>query len=274
MPDPTGTTNPFPIKHFWAAAALLSIAIIAGLIIHGWLSQRGVDRQTVEQIIQQSLPQHQQNEQQVQQGQADAELARQREADNQKLLAATLAAIAAQKGQPVQPVDYAKIDQMIATHLNVNQNQVHTSTDASGQAVTVVPTQQYRDFQLQCDANKAGLDSCLQSVNNAKAESAGKDTQIAALMADNTLLKQDNKKLQDVANGGSFWKRLARNAKYSICGSGGTASGIAIAEGPGDAKTGALVGGGVFGFCALMMRGQNGRNLRSTPTTGVPNPGR
>jgi hypothetical protein len=199
-------------------------------------------------MIKDGLPQHQQNATDVQNAQQQAQAAAQREADNQRMLAATLASIAAQKAQPVQSIDYAKIDQMIASHLNVAPGQVTTHADSTGQAVTTLPTQAYRDYVLDCDATGLKLNSCQKTVENKDSDIAAREAQIASITKDRDLYLKERDAAIKTANGGSFLRKLATGAKNSVCGAGGATVGIATAA-KGDAKTGAIAGGGTFLFC-------------------------
>lgn len=220
----------------YTVVILVAVAIIGGFLWHEKdMSERAASA-SVAKIQADYAPQQKQDDQVVQDAQAAV-------AQSQKNLAAQLAAIATQKQQPVEPVDYARIDAMIAQRVGVPQTAVQTTTSTTGQAMTELPTEPLRNYELGCAATTDSLSACTSTNNNLQAE-------VKAITNENTNLAAEEKQEAKIAAGGSFWHRVGAGLKHGLCGAGAAGAGFAMSKsgGSGEAAIGAA---GTFAACEL-----------------------
>jgi hypothetical protein len=197
-------------KHIYIAVALISAALIA---VCAYLSTAKLVARA-DQVKQDMAPVHEQAAQQK-------ESAVKAEDVNQKALLATLAAIAAQKQQPVSSqVDYDRIAQMIEQRMAVHAVVKPDPTLPNAPSATM-PAKELRDYMLDCDASKAGLSSCQATVDNTA-------KQLAAEVSDHDATKKELAATRTAMKGGSFFHRLKSNSKFLVIGIGtGAALGYA-----------------------------------------------
>lgn len=212
--------NPNLHKHIYAAVAILliGIAIIAAYV------QSKVNVAQFKQVQKDEKPVHQEAQQQIQSAQKS-------EDSNQKALAIALAALAAQRQEPV---DYGRLQQMIDSRLAGLQVKVEgPAKDASGKELPDAPSsvtisgvgaaKQINDAILGCDESKVRLNACEQSVTNTESELLGEKKDHAATKAELAAAKK-------AAKGGGFFARLKSGLKIAgitavgtvaaVCGTG------------------------------------------------------
>lgn len=221
--------------HFWAGIIVLALAIVGGLLLHGWVANRKSTEQQVQQVNATAAVQTKQDDSKIQQAQ-------QTQVQAQQTLAQQIALINAAKQQPVAPVDYDKIDKMIATHLQTDLVNVTTKTDdKTNTAETTVPTQAAKDFVLNADATQDQLQSCSTQLQ-------AEQTKNLALTNKVTTQQTQIKATDQVLKGGTFKHRLWVGFKHGVCGAAGAGAGI-FAGSHGSVGTGVTVGGMTYGGC-------------------------
>lgn len=145
---------------------------------------------------------------------------------NQKALLATLAAIAAQKQQPVaNQVDYDRIAAMIEERMGVHAV-VKPDPALPNAPSATMPAKELRDYMLDCDASKASLTSCRSTVENVT-------NQLVAETTDHAATKKELVASRTAMKGGSFWTRVKSNGKWLAI---GVAAGGAVVCGTGHCK--------------------------------------
>jgi hypothetical protein len=202
-------------KHFYIGIAVIAIALIGGMALHAYISN-AVDRARADQVKQDLKPVHEEAQQEKTSAQKAEDV-------NQKALLATLAAIATQKQQPVQPVDYERIDAMIAARMGV-KSETKVDPNLPDAPSTTLPTKNLRDYMLDCDAANVSLTSCRDTVKHAQDE-------LKAEQKDHAATKAELEAARKAMNGGGFLTRLRRNAKWFVIGGGvGAAAGYAASR--------------------------------------------
>lgn len=225
--------NPNLHKHLWAMAIVLVVVIIT---CSAWITSHDASVR-FQQTVKDDKSVHQQA-QQEQQGAAKAE------DQNQKLLAAALAALAQQKSQPVSTqFDYDRIREMIKAEMGVTA-EVKADPQHPDAPSATLPAKQLRDFIIDSDACKANLSSCHQSVANVTA-------QFNAEKQDHDATKKELAEARKALKGGGFFSRLKSNVKHSLCGGSGGAVGVVAGQKAG-APAGAVAAGATFIGCELL----------------------
>jgi hypothetical protein len=159
-----------------------------------------------EQVKQDVAPVHEQ-------AKAEKQEAKSGEDSNQKLLAATLAAIANQRQQPVSTqVDYDRIARMIEERMGAKAT-VKADPEHPDAPSAVVPAKQLRDYMSDCDEKGALLGSCRISVENITKE---RDAEIK----DHAATKLELEAARKAMKGGGFLKRAKSNGKWAIMAEG------------------------------------------------------
>jgi hypothetical protein len=192
-----------PVKHLYIAVAVLVAAIVGGMTLHAYVAAR-LDQTRADQVRRDMQPVHEQAQQQRQE-------TTKAEDSNQKALLATLAAIAAQKQQPVStPVDYARIEEMIEARMGAKAT-VKTDAEHPDAPSATLPAKSLNQYMLACDEKTALLGSCQQtSVNTQKLLDTEK--------ADHAATKKELDAARVAIKGGGFITRLRRNAKWFVIG--------------------------------------------------------
>lgn len=219
-------STPSKFDHY-VAVLMLVLSIVGGF----WLHAKIEASREVTKIVQQAAPVLKQDAQAVATAQKDQDSVA-------AVLATQLAAISKQQVQPVQPVDYARISELIAEQIKVQPQQVQTQTASNGVAETTVPTQQLRDEVLSCQATQDQVTACQKTQTDLKA-------QVTALTNSNQTLQAEEKKEEQVAKGGSLKHRLLGALKHGACGAVGAGAGL----------YGGGIEGGVAGYgaCELLL---------------------
>jgi hypothetical protein len=231
------------IRHALILAAALILAVVGGLALHAYISTaRDVAR--FDQVVKDEKPVHLQAAEQRQQAQ-------QSEVANQSALTAALAAIAKQKTATLGEQDLQRIDAMITARMGAQaQPKAEVPKDAGGQdlpsaASTAVNSKSLRDYMLDCDATGVELGSCRKTVGNLNA-------QLEAERSDHRATQKELQAAQAAIKGGSFWTRMRRGARHSLCGSAAGATGAALGMKNRNPTLAAGVALAVFGACELL----------------------
>lgn len=217
---------------YYLGIGLVCLALFGGLFVHAKIVSDRNDAQSLAQLQKIYSDAHLKDTQAITKASAA-------EAQNQKDTAKQLQTIVVERQAPVVPIDYGKIDAMIAQHVGTT---AHTETDSAGVAQTTLPTEPLRNFTLDSDSCKLKLSSCATTVANLTQE---RD----ALQSDNAALETKADKEEVLLKGGTFWHRVGAGVKHAACGAAGTGIGLAASKSPG---VGAGVGLGVFGVCELV----------------------
>ena len=230
-------------RHALILAAASALAIVGGLALHAYISS-AVGLARAVQVASDEKPVHAQAAEQRQQAQ-------QSEAANQSALQAALAAIAQQKAAALGAQDLQRIDAMITARMGVQaQPKAEIPKDAAGKdlpgaASTAVNSKSLRDYMLDCDATGAELGSCRKTVSNLTA-------QLDAERLDHLATQKELKATQTALKGGSFWVRLRRGARHSLCGSAAGATGVALGMKNHTPTLAAGVALAAFGACEML----------------------
>lgn len=195
--------------HIYAAVGILALALVG----HAYVSWRIADAQA-KQVVTDQQPIHQEAEQEKQTAVADEKL-------NQLQLAALLSGIAQQRQQPIKPVDYGKVQDMISAAMQAPAK-VAPNPDLPDAPSATIAAEKVRNYILDCESNAAKLEACGKSTDNL-------NRQLVAEVKDHEATKRERDAYKKAAKGGAFWARLKGNAKWFVVGvAGGAALTVAI----------------------------------------------
>lgn len=212
--------------HLWIFAAILLLGI-AGAAAY---VASAISVAKAEQVREDMKPIHQEAQQEKQSAQQQKQVAVSTEETNQKALLATLAAIAAQKQQPIAtPVDYARIEQMIEERMGTKAV-VKPDPSLPNAPSATMDAKSLTNYMLDCDAKSAKLNACYQSVQNIGDQLAASDKELAAEVKDHKATKTELDATRTAMKGGSFWKRFKSNGKWMIIGAGAGAVAASMAR--------------------------------------------
>ncbi len=233
--------SPITLPHFYAAVVIIGICIAGGFIWHAKAVADATEKQKINVINQTAQAALKTNDQTISVAKDDA-------ATVQKTLAQNLALIAAAKQQPVVPVDYAKIDAMIAARVQAAPASVNTYTDPSTKIpMTTVPTLELRNSELACDATTDNLTACQKT-------QVDLNTQITALSNQKLALTQEVAAKDKLLKGGTFWHRVRSALKHGVCGAAGVGAGILTSRAEKGSVSAAAGGAAYIGCEALLYR--------------------
>lgn len=196
-------------KHLYIVGGIVALAVVLGLVGGAYVSAK-LATVRADQVREDMKPVHEK-------ASDDKQQASKAEDVNQKALLATLAAIAAQKNQPIQTqVDYDRIAEMIESRMGVKAEIKPTELPNAPSAT--LPAKQLRDYISDCDSVTAEYGSCKQTVSNV-------EKQLVAEKADHQATKAELV-AERKARKGTFWGRLKSNAQWLVV--GGVVGGAAI----------------------------------------------
>lgn len=221
----------------------LGLSLLAAAIVFWALHTGSKPAETVKQITQAAAPTIEKDQALVKK--EDSSIAA-----SQKVLEARITELESERLAPqtvIEPVDYEKIDAMIAAQLKVPAAQVQTAASAPDKAPeTTVDTKALDNYSIGCQESSARAAACA-------LQEGALVSKAQALQDENTQLNQEVKSLSTLDRGGSWLHKLGRTLKTSACGAAGAGVGLGASKavGSGPAAIGALA---TWGVCEFVSR--------------------
>ena len=230
-------------KHALILSAALIVAIVGGLALHAYIGSR-IDMAKLDAIRQEVKIANDKAEATAKQAEQDRLDAQKRDADRTLQLAQTLAAITAQKQQPVNLDQVAAMIGARIPQAAVSKEELSQLPDAPSAVKGI------RDYMLDCDSCKVERDSLKQSGLDKDKQLADLGTEKQSLLEEQANTKRELNAAIKAAKG-TFWTRL-KSCGVEV-GVGGVAGGVAGASSATGSSTKGAELGAAIGAAACFL---------------------